>query len=326
MILSTDLTLSDVQKRVVNHDKGHLRIVACPGSGKTEVVSRRVAELIKKGVSPSEIVAFTFTEKAAEELKLRIRKRLEEECKDKSDFGDMYIGTIDSFCLHMLKQLKPEYRSFEVLDSARRTAFIDRWYYRMGFRELQESDGIGKWATMRKFYESADRLMMERVDVTQLSNDIFVKCYEEYLKKLKEERFFDFTSIIFSLLDVLKNDKTALKLLNDSIKHVIFDEYQDVNMLQEELLEFLSKGSDSICVVGDDDQNIFQWRGSNVDYIINFPKKYEKYGVTTEKLDINYRATNGLVETAGQFIQNNTFRVEKNMQAFEKQNRTFEKK
>lgn len=325
MILSTDLTLSDVQQRVVDHDKGHLRIVACPGSGKTEVVSRRVAELIKKGVSPSQIVAFTFTEKAAEGLKLRIRKRLEKTCSEKSDFGDMYIGTIDSFCLHMLKRLKPEYRSFEVLDSARRTAFIDRWYYRMGLRELQDADGIGKWATMRKFYESADRLMMERVDVSQISNDIFVKCYEEYLKKLKEERFFDFTSIIFSLLDLLKNDKAALKLLNDSVKHVIFDEYQDVNMLQEELLEFLSMGSDSICVVGDDDQNIFQWRGSNVDYIINFPKKYEKYGVTTEKLDINYRATDGLVETAGQFIQNNTFRVEKNMQAFEKQNRSFEK-
>ena len=323
MILSTDLILSDVQKRVIDHEKGHLRIVACPGSGKTEVVSRRVAELIKKGIPPSQIIAFTFTEKAAEGLKLRIRKRLEETCPEKSDFGDMYIGTIDSFCLHILKQLKPEYRSFEVLDSARRIAFIDRWYYRMGFREMQ-AERQGKWKTMKMFCDSTDRVMMERIDTSQISNDAFVKCYEEYIKKLKEERFFDFTSIIFSLLDLLQKDKTALKRLNDTVKHIVFDEYQDVNKLQEELLEFLSLGADSVCVVGDDDQNIFQWRGSNVEYIIDFPKKYKKYGVTTERLDVNYRATDGLVETADSFIRNNTFRVEKNMVAYENQNRTFE--
>ena len=324
ILASHGIILSEVQQRVVDHDHGHLRIVACPGSGKTEVISRRVAELIKKDVNPATIVAFTFTEKAAEGLKLRIRKHLEEKCPDKSDFGDMYIGTIDSFCLHILKKLKPEYRSFEVMDSARRIAFIDRWYYRMGFRELQ-GDRIGKWGTMKMFCDSADRVMMEKIDPSEISNETFVKCYNEYIKKLKDERFFDFSSIIFSLLELLRKDKTALKHLNESIKHVVFDEYQDVNMLQEELLEFLSKDSDSVCVVGDDDQNIFQWRGSNVDYIIDFPKKYEKYGVTTEQLDINYRATDGLVETADSFIRNNTFRVEKNMQAYEKQNRTFEK-
>jgi DNA helicase II / ATP-dependent DNA helicase PcrA len=323
MILSTELTLSDVQKRVIDHDKGHLRIVACPGSGKTEVVSRRVAELIKKGVDPSTIVAFTFTEKAAEGLKLRIRKRLEESCPEKSNVGDMYIGTIDSFCLHILKQLKPEFRSFEVLDSARRIAFIDRWYYRMGFRDLQ-GEKRGKWATMRMFCDSADRVMMERIDTSKISNEEFVKCYDEYVKKLKEERFFDFSSIIFSLLNLLKTNTDALKQLKETVKHVVFDEYQDVNKLQEELLEYLSMGADSICVVGDDDQNIFQWRGSDVDYIINFPDAYAKYGVTTEQLDINYRATNGLVETADNFIRNNTYRVSKNMQAYEKQNRKFE--
>ena len=318
-----ELVLSEVQKRVVDHDKGHLRIVACPGSGKTEVVSRRVANLIKKGANPSEIVAFTFTEKAAESLKLRIRGILEKECPERSDFGDMYVGTIDSFCLHILKQLKPKYRSFEVLDEARRIAFIDRWYYKMNFGEMQEA-GRGKWRTIKKFPDSVDRIMTERIDVSRISNKVFVKCYEEYTKKLEEERFFDFTSIIFTLLNILKNDKSALKHLNDSIKHVVFDEYQDVNRLQEELLEFLSMGSESVCVVGDDDQNIFQWRGSNIKHILDFPIKYEKYGVTTEKLDVNYRATDGLIETANRLITKNTHRVEKNMRAYDKQNRIFE--
>lgn len=323
MILSSGIVLSDVQKRVVDHDKGHLRIVACPGSGKTEVVSQRVAELIKKGVSPAEIVAFTFTEKAAEGLKLRIRGILERKCPEKSDFGEMYIGTIDSFCLHLLKQLRPEYRAFEVLDSARRIAFVDRWYYRMGFPSIQRGTA-GKWRTMKNFCEGADMIMMERIDTTKISDDAFVDCYNNYREKLVDEKFFDFASIIFTLLEVLNNDKDSMTHLGELIKHVVFDEYQDVNKLQEELLEKLSVASDSVCVVGDDDQNIFQWRGSNVTHILEFPEKYDKYGVTTVTLDVNYRATSGLVETADRFIKNNTNRVSKNMKSYEKQTRKFE--
>lgn len=325
MILDNkDLDFSETQKRIIGHDKGHLRIVACPGSGKTEVVSQRVAELIKKGVPPSEIVAFTFTEKAAEGLKMRIRGILERKCKEKSDFGDMYIGTIDSFCLHLLKQLKPEYRSFEVLDAARRIAFVDRWYYRMGLDSLQGA-GRGKWKVIKMFCESSDRVMMERIDVSRLSDKDFVRCYDEYRKKLQDERFFDFASIIYTLLEILKSESETLSQLGEIVKHVVFDEYQDVNLLQEELLEQLSKGSASVCVVGDDDQNIFQWRGSNVNYIIDFPTKYKRYGMTAEELDINYRATDGLVNTAESFIRNNHVRVPKNMKPFEKQVRSFEK-
>ena len=318
-----ELVFSETQKRVINHEKGHLRIVACPGSGKTEIVSQRVAELIRKGTPPSEIVAFTFTEKASEGLKLRIRRILEKKCKENSDFGEMYIGTIDSFCLHLLKQLKPEYRSFEVLDQARRTAFVDRWFYLLGLDSLR-GPGRGKWRVIRTFCESADLVMMERIKLSKLSNKDFVECYKAYREKLEEERFFDFTSIIYTLLEILKNEKNTLSDLKKIIKHVVFDEYQDVNKLQDELLEQLSKGSTSVCVVGDDDQNIFQWRGSNVNYIINFPDKYQKYGVTTEKLDVNYRATARLVSTAENFIQYNGNRVPKNMIHYKKQTRKFE--
>ena len=306
----------------MDHDGGHLRIVACPGSGKTEAVSRRVARLISKGVSPASIVAFTFTRKAAEELKLRIRRRLEEECPDKSDFGDMYVGTIDSFCLYMLKELKPEYKSFEVLDSARRMAFVDRWYYNMNFKDMQVPRG--KWETIKMFCASSDLVMTEKIGLSKISNRAFVRCYENYTTKLREEKFFDFTSVIHSLLELLRDDEKALLRLNGMIKHVVLDEYQDVNMIQEELLEFLSKGSDSVCVVGDDDQNIFQWRGSNVMHIRDFPEKYKQHGVTTKELDVNYRATDGLVETANKLIRHNSTRIEKDMTASKSQERRFE--
>ena len=324
MILTQqDLELSDVQKRIVDHDSGHLRIVACPGSGKTEVVSRRVAELIRKGVEPSKIVAFTFTEKAAEELKMRIRRRLEDTCSEKSDFGDMYIGTIDSFCLYIIRELRPEFKAFEVLDSARRMAFVDRWYFNMGFDSMQ-NENTGKWRTMQIFCDSADRVMNEMINTSKITDDAFVKCYDLYVRKLKEERFFDFTSIIYTLVELLKHDESALNYIGSLVKHVVFDEYQDVNKLQESLLDFMSIGSDSVCVVGDDDQNIFQWRGSSVEHIVNFREKYSKYGVTTEELDTNYRATDGLIDVANRLIVNNTKRLEKNMKAYGGQNYSFE--
>ncbi len=306
------LELSKAQKDIIGHHCGHLRIIACPGAGKTETVSRRVAELVGKGEKPSEIVAVTFTEKAASELKLRIRRILKAEYPKKSDFGDMYVGTIDSFCLQMLKQVCPEYKSFEVLDANRRTAFVDRWYHEIGLRDLQ--GGSGKWRTIRKFCSSVDIMITEKVDVSKVSNKVFAGCYERYLEKIRDERFFDFASTISTLLEVMKQDEVR-RYVREHVRHVVFDEYQDVNGLQEDLLEALSEGAVSVCVVGDDDQNIFQWRGSSIHHIRAFDKKYSGYGVTTKKLEVNYRATGGLINVASRLIRNNTIRIPKMMDA-----------
>ena len=308
------LRLSDEQRRIIDHDRGHLRIIACPGSGKTETVSRRVARLIGKGEKPAEIVAFTFTEKAAGELKFRIRSILENECPERSDFGDMYVGTIDSFCLYMLKQIRPEYRSFEILDANRRAAFVDRWYHDIGLNGLQD-ESAGKWRTIKKFCSSVDLLITEDVDISKVSNHVFADCCKMYREKLIEERFFDFVSIISTLLEVIRDDGEARRHVGENVRHVVFDEYQDVNGLQEALLEALSKGSKSVCVVGDDDQNIFQWRGSSILHMQYFDKKYADYGVTTGKLEVNYRATGGLVSVASRLIGNNIRRIQKAMKA-----------
>ena len=308
------LRLSDEQRQIIDHDRGHLRIIACPGSGKTETVSRRVARLVGKGEKPAEIVAFTFTEKAAGELKFRIRSILDEACPEKSDFGDMYVGTIDSFCLHMLKQVRPEYRSFEILDANRRAAFVDRWYWDIGLRDLQD-ERTGKWRTIGKFCDSVDRLITENVDISRVSDRVFAGCCEKYREKLREEKFFDFVSITSTLLWVIREDAEARRYVGEHVRHVVFDEYQDVNMLQEDLLEALSEGARSVCVVGDDDQNIFQWRGSNIRHILDFDKKYAGHKVTTGKLEVNYRATGGLAGMASRLIGNNKRRIRKTMRA-----------
>ncbi len=276
--------------------------------------------MIKNGAEASKIVAFTFTEKAADELKFRIRRILEETCPEKSDFGDMYVGTIDSFCLYLLKKILPEYKSFEILDSSRRASFVDRWYHNIGMQSLQTKT-VGKWKTIDKFCRSVDLAVTERIDMSLVSDENFVKCYHKYEEMLREERFFDFVSIIATLRKVLEKDPDAREYVGENVRHVVFDEYQDVNPIQEDLLEFLSAGADSVCVVGDDDQNIFQWRGSNIQHILDFPKKY---GATTEKLDVNYRATQALVDVSSRLIEKNLTRVSKGMKASDAQPNFFE--
>ncbi|MDA7990358.1 MAG: ATP-dependent helicase, partial [Gammaproteobacteria bacterium] len=321
-MVANKIILSPEQEAAIRHSRGHLRIIACPGSGKTETVSRRVAKLVKSGVEPSTIVAFTFTVKAADELKGRIRGILETECREKSDVGDMYVGTIDSFCLYMLKKISPKYKNFEVLDDARRYAFLDRWYFKIGLPDIQGDES--KSRTISKFQNSIDMVLTEGIDTSDISNKGFTECFTRYREMLKEQRFFDFASVIRTFIDLLGSDADVLKQVNDEVKHVVFDEYQDVNLPQERMLELLSKGAESVCVVGDDDQNIFQWRGSDVGHIRDFPEKYKAYGVTTEMLEINYRATGALVGMAGRLIGHNTNRVGKEMRPHVGQHNTFE--
>lgn len=311
------MELSESQERAVAHDRGCLRIVACPGSGKTETVSRRVARLIGDGADPSKIVAFTFTRKAADSLKARIRGMLD----GRADVGDMYVGTIDAFCLYMLKKIKPQYRAFEVLDGARRAAFLSRWYRKI---ELDRLDGGGgKWRVIEEFGDSVDRAVTEGVDMSRVRRE-FAECSARYSEKLREERFFDFVGVISALVEALQDGPAYLARVGEEVKHVVFDEYQDVNRIQERLLELLSRGADSVCVVGDDDQNIFQWRGSDISHIRRYAEKYAEYGVSTEQLGTNYRATDALVSMAGRFIARNRSRIPKSMSAHAGQPNRFE--
>ena len=268
------MKLSEEQERAVAHRRGHLRIMACPGSGKTEVLARRIAGLVGDGAAPTSIAAFTFTEGAAAELRGRIMSHLEE-WPGMPDLGGMFAGTAGAFCLREIGRLRPEYRAYEVLDSARRAAFVDRWYQAIGLKGLRRG-GARKWKTIRAFCESIDRLAWEGIPADRLSDGEFAGCYGRYLGKLKDERLFDRASVARALLYELDGDRAALARLNGAVKHVVVDEYQDADGLQERLLEHLSKGAESVCVVGDDDQSIFQWRGGDVRHILGFPEKYRR--------------------------------------------------
>jgi DNA helicase-2/ATP-dependent DNA helicase PcrA len=307
--------LTDEQESAVNHLSGNLQIIACAGSGKTEVVSRRVAMLIKNGASPRSIVAFTFTEKAAEELKARIREILDRVCPDRADIGEMYVGTIHSFCFEMLRELEPRYRGFDVLDDPRRVAFISmpHRYYSSHLRTLET---YGKYEAIRKFFASCDIVRMENIDIEEVSNEDFVEAYKRYEEFLDEDRYLDFSSMIHRLVKLVETNENAKRELNKRIDHLVVDEYQDINELQEKLIRHISDGCKTLCVVGDDDQCIYNWRGSTVDNIINFSQNYPE--VTRIPVSNNFRSTEKIIKCATSYIKNNRRRLPKDMKPREK--------
>ncbi len=321
----TEFKLTGEQIKAIGHFEGNLQILACAGSGKTDVVSRRIAEIIQKGEPPKSIVAFTFTEKAAEELKARIRLRIEERSPGTADFGDMYVGTIHGFCFEMLQELDPKYRNYEILDDARRIAFISmpKQFFKSHLptlikREEEERKEKGseskrsmKFPVIRRFFQSADIVRMEDIDIQKVSDDDFRICFERYEDALDRERFLDFSEMIYRLVKNLDHNPHMRKILHEKVRHLIVDEYQDIDRIQERLIRHIAEGCKSLCVVGDDDQCIYNWRGSAVEYIINFDKNYK--GVSRASLSTNFRSTSHIIRAANAFIGNNHRRLKKKM-------------
>jgi len=320
-IVGTAIELTDEQKKAITHHKGHLQILACAGSGKTEIIARRIANLIcKERIPPKSIVAFTFTNKAADELKARIRAKVDELVKgnppvELADFGDLFVGTIDAFCFYILKELFPTFRSYSILQEASRIAFISRYYYSLGLKGL-ESGFKKRYAVTSAFASDVDLIRRENIAPEKLNDKNLAACYTKYIAHLHKDRFLDFQGVISTLLEKLR-DPASLESLNARIKHLTVDEYQDVNRDQEQLIELLSIGCDSVCVVGDDDQCIFNWRGSEVKNILEFKSKYsKKYDVSTVPLEINYRSTEAIIHTARRFVEKNKLRTKKKMQHY----------
>lgn len=324
----TKTVFTKSQVEAISHRKGHLQIIACPGSGKTEAVSQRIAGMIQEGIRPKSIAAFTFTEKASEELKNRIRGILEKDCPDKSDIGEMFVGTIHEFCFQMIREIDPVYRTYDVLDDARRIAFLAKsqnFFAKVGLVKLKNHHELRYYDTINRFVSSTDVMLMDNINSNDLEDEIFAECFEKYLQVLDEERYFDFSTIIYKFITEIMNDPQKQKIISEKIKHVVLDEYQDVNGQQELLLSLLSKNADSICVVGDDDQCIYNWRGSNPNLIASFKERYENnYDITQVHLSTNFRSTDAIIHTATSLIKNNTNRLAKSMIQSKKMKRKYE--
>jgi DNA helicase-2/ATP-dependent DNA helicase PcrA len=298
-------------------DSEHIQIIASAGSGKTETISQRVARLVADGVDPSTIVAFTFTVKAAEELKSRIRDRVEAlagpEAADK--LGGLYVGTIHGFCLQLLQSFISIYESYEMIDENQLAAFAMRWKNKLelGRFDTENPEKGRVFAGMRTFLENVQVVENELLTLDQLGEE-FAGAIEILNELLDQHRLLTFGMQIGRAITELEKPEVR-ELVAPKIQHLIVDEYQDINPAQERLIQLLSKpvGSANLVVVGDDDQAIYQWRGSSVDNITTFSSRYP--AVKTFKLLVNRRSRPSIVRLADRFAQTIPGRLEKEMGA-----------
>lgn len=313
------MRLTPAQQDAITHRGGNLQLIACAGSGKTEVVAQRVASLLSPdagpGLQPSNIVAFTFTEKAAAELKERIVARCRERLGEIHGLAEMYVGTIHAFALELLKSEVPEFLKYEVLNEVQQHLFVDRHSRESGLTVATDLRG----AALRRYTDTeryVDALNILREDdgweETALAGNPVLAGLDAYRDLLTRKSYFDYSALLDVAVQRLTNDEELKVRLAERVKHVIVDEYQDVNPIQEALVWLLHDGGADLTVVGDDDQTIYQWRGSAVRNILTFAERYP--GVTTVPLVENFRSSRGVVETARDVIARNAERLPKEMQ------------
>jgi DNA helicase-2/ATP-dependent DNA helicase PcrA len=311
------MKFTDDQQRAIDHRVGNLQLIACAGSGKTEVVARRVANLLKPGreqaAAPRNIIAFTFTDKAAAELKERIITRCRDEIGEVSGLAEMFVGTIHAFCLELLKNEVPAFLKFEVLNEVQQALFADRHSKQSGLTTSTDLRGQPlRRYTDTSHYLSALDILREAEPIDAVVNGCSVVAGLESYRALLEQRgYFDYSAILESAVDVLTNNEDVRKRMADRVRHVIVDEYQDVNPIQEAIVWLLHNLGAEVCVVGDDDQTIYQWRGSDVKNILSFATRYPD--VQQVRLEENFRSSPGIVETARVFIEQNAQRLPKAM-------------
>jgi DNA helicase II / ATP-dependent DNA helicase PcrA len=300
--------LTAAQEEAVTYGGRNLQLIACAGSGKTEVVARRVVRLLTPGGSetllPRNIIAFTFTDKAAAELKERIVTRTREFLGDIPGMAEMFVGTIHAFCLELLKSESPQYLKYEVLNEVQQTLFVDRHSKASGLTQSTPLTGqpLKRCTDTRHFIAAMNILREDRpVAPDRLEGNTVVAqlpCYEQLLHN---RGYLDYSSILKEAVAELKNNTGLRERLATRIQHVIVDEYQDVNPVQETVVEELHRLGASICVVGDDDQTIYQWRGSDVRNILSFEGRYPD--VRQVRLEENFRSSEAVVAVAREFIR-----------------------
>jgi DNA helicase-2/ATP-dependent DNA helicase PcrA len=299
------------QQKAIRSIKQNLQIIACAGSGKTQVISARIVEILKTqkkaGITPGNILAFTYTDKAAAELKSRVLKLCTEEFSHLEGLAGMYIGTIHGWCLHFLQDNIFEYQKYSVLDEVTSKLFVDRHYSDCGMKTL----GLKQYSDTGYFIQAMSILRESELAPGKKIPPGLCQAMEQYEECLLNAGWLDFTLLMSRAIKELATVNRVRKLISDKIKYLIVDEYQDVNPLQEKIISEIVGLGANICVVGDDDQTIYQWRGSDINYILNFKNRYKE--VKEVKLLDNFRSSSAVVDLAVKVIGNNQKRLPKSM-------------
>ena len=302
--------LNPQQKKAVQITEGPLLVVAGAGSGKTSVLTRRIAYLVaEKGIAPWNILAITFTNKAATEMREREHKLLGLQA------DSIWMSTFHALCVRILRRdaEKIGYTSnFSIADSAEQLTLI---------KHIQKEQNINpKMYEPRRILSAIsngknDLLTPDAYSASAASpfEKVTAQVYQEYQKRLKNDQIMDFDDLIMQTLVLFKSDPAVLHYYQNKFRYLLVDEYQDTNQAQYELCHALAAQYKNICVVGDADQSIYGWRGANMENIMNFEKDYHDAGVQTVKLEQNYRSTGHILAAANAVIKNNSNRKAKKL-------------
>ena len=294
------MTLNEKQLEAVNHKNGPCLVLAGAGGGKTRVLTERIVSLIDDGVSPYNILAITFTNKAAREMKQRV------EVKVGSISDSIFIGTFHSFGLRILRENYAEinYNSnITILDAEDTKALIKRI--------LKENDYDPVDYDIKHIISRISMAKNEGLSPNDYSKMFFSEedkvislVYEIYLKLLKENNSVDFDDLLLKPVEIFKKSNNILDHYQEKFKYILIDEYQDTNSIQYELCKLLASKYKNIFVVGDTNQSIYSWRNADYRNILNFEKDYK--GAKVVLLEENYRSTNNILKAANSVIKNNS--------------------
>ena len=306
--------LSQEQQQVVDYRGGHLQVVACAGSGKTEAVAQRVAALVAEGCDPGGIVAFTFTERAAAELKLRIVERVGQRVGEaaRDRLTSLYVGTIHGYCLRLVQDFVPAYCDFDIIDPHQQAALVAREFETLGLGALKDLMAWGKWKTITEFTSSMDVVFNELAPMSDMPPGPMRDAWGRFVSMLDRYRVMSFGRVIQLAVDGLA-DPGIGPAMRARLRHLIVDEYQDINPAQERLISLLGAAPVQVCAVGDDDQAIYQWRGSNVAAALEFTKRFP--GARVVALASNRRSVPAIVQCGARIAATIPNRVGKEISA-----------
>ena len=310
-------SLNDKQKEAVLYTKGPLLIVAGAGAGKTKTITHRIIHLIHQGVKPSEILAVTFTNKAAKEMRERVMGLLEERESGVSaperSSGAPFVSTFHSLGVYIIKEnahLIGLNKHFSIIDERDALSIIkDSMKARDIDIKQYEPRKIKSIISKSKGDFISSDTFSQNVGSAQQS--IVAVIWKDYETALRKEKALDFDDLLLQSVFILKKYPEIKIRYQEKWKYIHVDEYQDTNEVQYEMVKLLVGMDENICVVGDTDQNIYSWRGANIKNMLHFEKDYPSTKIVM--LEQNYRSTKNIIEAANNIIEKNQYRVPKTL-------------
>jgi len=303
--------LNSKQQEAATHTDGPLLIVAGAGAGKTKTITHRILNLIKNGIAPEKILAVTFTNKAAKEMRERIIAEIQKNASEQDTVP--FVSTFHSLGVHIIKENANALgltRYFTILDESDAMSMIKESLKEINLDPKQYepkkisniiSREKGKFTHLADYAEKA----------TDFMGKIVAQVWSLYEKKKAQENSLDFDDLLLKSTKLLKENESVRKIYQSRWTHIHIDEYQDTNEVQYLMSRLLTDTNKNICVVGDADQNIYSWRGANLKNIMSFEKDYPN--AKTVLLEQNYRSTQNILEAANEVIKKNKYRPDKNL-------------